>query len=403
MRILIVNDYGALVGGAEHMALTLRDGLRQRGHEVRIFTSSAEANKGSFADHECFGTTSSLRTLLQTANPFAYRRLRQVLAAFHPDVVHVKVFLTQLSPLILPLLREVPSIYHAEWHRPICPLGTKMLPNGSACQVSWGALCYQSGCLPLRDWLPLMLQMRLWQRWQDAFDLVVANSHPTKHYLEASDLRVDEVVWNGVPAPPLRASPGSPPTVVFAGRLVPEKGVDVLLHAFSHIASHVPAARLLIAGDGPEAERLKQLIATLEISDAVSMLGYVSREEMERRFASAWVQVVPSRWAEPFGIVAAEAMMRGTAVVASRSGGLADIVRENKTGFLTPPGDAERLASALLRLLQDRALAERLGRAGRETAQAQFSEAAYVEQFVRLYERLQQRHAKHAAYSQQGQ
>ncbi len=389
MKVLLVNDHAAPVGGAEIMTLMLRDGLRERGHDARLFASSARPGGilGS-ADYECFGTTSRFRALLQTANPWAYWRLRRVLEAFEPDVVHVKLFLTQLSPLILPLLRDVPSLYHVVWYRPICPLGTKMLPDGTACRVRAGPACYRNHCLPLHDWAPLMLQMRLWRRWRSAFDLIVANSDAIRLRLQADGIDAHAVVWGGSPSRSPRGPLVGPPTVAFAGRLVREKGVDVLLRAFAAVAAALPEARLLLAGDGPERERLRALIADLGLSSRVSMLGYLPRAELERQFDAAWVQVVPSRWAEPFGIVATDAMMRGTAVVASRSGGLAESVRDGETGLLVPPDDVDALAAALLRPLRDRALAERMGSAGREVALAGFGEGTFVENFLRLYRTL---------------
>jgi glycosyltransferase involved in cell wall biosynthesis len=304
------------------------------------------------------------------------------------------MFLTQLSPLIMPLLKEVPSLYHVVWYRPICPLGTKMLPDGTACQRPAGAVCYRNHCLPLRDWLPLMLQMRLWRHWRHVFNLIVANSEAIKRRLVAEDIEPVEVVWNGVPIQPQRPPLTSPPTVAFAGRLVREKGVDVLLQAFAKVVTQIPEARLLLAGEGPEQEHLNRLLADLGLSSSVSTLGHLPRPELEQHFAAAWVQAVPSRWAEPFGIVAAEAMMRGTAVVASSSGGLVDIVRDGETGFRIPPDDASALAEALLRLVRDRELAEQMGRAGREVALAHFSEATFVDRFVELYQTLCQSSVK---------
>jgi glycosyltransferase involved in cell wall biosynthesis len=389
MRILLVNDFATPVGGAELLILSLRDGLRRRGHDARLFASSAGRESGeSFADYECFGTTSPFRTLLQTANPWAMRRLRKVLAEFQPDVVHVKLFLTQLSPLILPLLRKVPSLYHVAWYRPICPLGTKMLPDGEHCQTPPGLVCYRNQCLPPRDWAPLMFQMSLWRRWRNAFNLIVANSYAVRDRLIAEGIEPVEVVWNGVPIQPWRPPLSSPPMVAFAGRLVLEKGADVLLRAFARIVERLPEAQLLLAGDGPERDHLQKMIAELRISSNVNMLGHLTRQQLERYLAPAWVQAVPSRWAEPFGIVATEALMRGTAVVVTNTGGLREILQDGSAGVLVPPGDADALAEALHRLLKDRQLAERMGRAGRAVAQAKFSEAVYVDRFARLYERL---------------
>ena len=134
MRILIVNDYGVLSGGAERVSLALRDGLRRRGHEAKLFASTARPLPlESHADFACFGSESPLRRVLQTANPLAPPALRHALRAFRPDVVHVRMFLTQLSPLILPLLRDVTSIFPAGNYQTICPLNTKVLPDGTAC------------------------------------------------------------------------------------------------------------------------------------------------------------------------------------------------------------------------------------------------------------------------------
>ena len=389
MKVLLVNDYATPTGGAEIEILSLRDGLRQLGHDARLFSSSAQPGTGSnLADYKCFGTTSRFRTLLQAANPWAYNQLRRALAEFQPDVVHVKMFLTQLSPLILPLLRDVPALYNIAWYRPICPLGTKMLPDGTICQVSAGPVCYHKQCLPLRDWLPLMLQMKLWRRWRSAFNLFVTNSEAVKRRLITEDIKPVEVIWNGVPIRPSRPFLSSPPTVAFAGRLVREKGVDVLVHAFSKVVSQLPEARLILAGEGPEYGYLQKMIANLGLSSSVAMLGHLPHQGMEQQFSKAWVQAVPSRWEEPFGGVSIEAMMRGTAVVASGSGGLAEIVQDGKSGFLVQPGDTEALAKALLLLLKNRELAEQMGRTGHEIAIARFNEASYVGKYVRLYQTL---------------
>lgn len=391
MKVLLIHDYATPIGGAELMMLALREALRQRGHDARLFATSAGTQEtSSLADYACFGTTSRYRTLLQSANPLAFWKLRQVLHDFQPDVVHVRIFLTQLSPLILPLLRPFPSLYHLAWYRPICPLGTKLLPSGKSCRDPFGIACYRHRCLSVWDWLPLMLQMKLWQHWRDVFDLIVANSDAVKQQLMAAGIDPIEVVWNGVPVRPARPVLTSVPTVAFAGRLVAEKGVDILLAAFARVVQHIPDAQLLIAGEGEERDRILDLIQTFNLDQNVTLLGQVSRLELEQHFAGAWVQVVPSRWAEPFGIVAAEAMMRGTSVIASRAGGLAEIVQPGRTGFLVPPSEVEPLTEALLRVLQNQELAEQMGQAGREIALSRFSEAAFVDRFVELYHQLLQ-------------
>ncbi|WNZ24409.1 glycosyltransferase family 4 protein [Leptolyngbya sp. NK1-12] len=392
MRILLLHDYGTATGGAELQMLSLRRGLRERGHEVRLLTSRAQmvANSPLLADYDCFGTTGKLQVLSQTINPSAYWVLRQALEEFQPDVVHVRMFMWQLSPLILPLLKTIPCLYQTAVYKAICPLGTKVLPDGQACSFTAGPACLQMGCLTPQSWLPLMLQRHLWQRWKSVFDLVVALSYGMKAKLEAEGIQPIEVVHNGVPERSIRPALSDPPTVVFAGRLVPEKGVEVLLRAFAQ--AHVPQAQLLIAGQGSEAAALQTLAAELGIADCVTWLGHLPVAEMERRFETAWVQVVPSLWEEPFGNVSTEAMMRGTAVIASAVGGQPEIVDAGVTGFLVPPGDIAALSNALRQLLLNRDLAEQMGQAGRQRALTHFSETQRTERFIEIYQRLRSRY-----------
>jgi glycosyltransferase involved in cell wall biosynthesis len=103
-----------------------------------------------------------------------------------------------------------------------------------------------------------------------------------------------------------------------------------------------------------------------------------------------WVQVAPSRWEEPFGLVAIEAQMRGTAVIASRSGGFCETVDDGHSGMLVAPGDAGALSLALLQLLAQRDRAEAMGRAGRERALRLFQESATLDRLLGLYDKVLQ-------------
>lgn len=396
MKILLLHDYGTATGGAELQMLSLRQGLMERGHEVRLFASRVSPVEGypQLADDTCFGTTSKAQVLTQTANPSAYWQLRRVLREFRPDVVHIRMFLWQLSPLILPLLNPFPCVYQTAVYKAICPAGTNLLPDGRRCEFSPGRVCLSSGCLTPQSWAMLMVQYQLWQRWRSAIDQIVALSYAMKGELEQAGLCPVEVIHNGVPVRSPRPALSDPPTVVYAGRLVPEKGIDVLLRAFAIAQAQVPNAQLWLAGQGGAEGDLRQLAQALSISEQVTWLGHRSRSELEALFDQAWVQVVPSLWAEPFGNVTTEAMMRGTAVIASAMGAQPEIVKAGQTGFLVPPGDVNSLAGELVKLLQNRDLAESMGQAGRDRALTHFSEEQRTEQFLALYRRLQAHYAK---------
>lgn len=387
MRILLVHDYGTLNGGAEIMAVNLREALRARGHQALLFTSSAQPLPlPVVADETCYGTTGALRRVLKAVNPHAALRLRRVLRAFRPDLVFVKMFLSQLSPLILPALRGVPSVLSIVNYNLVCPLNTKTLPDGARCGSPAGRACHANGCLP---WLGVArdrVQRSLTDL--DVFDRIVANSRWVMERLRAEGVRVDGYVHNGIPVTEPRPVIGAAPVVAYAGRLMHKKGVDVLLEAMVLLAGRVPGVRLLVAGDGPERARLEDQARRTGIASAVAFLGHLDPAALHRALAPAWVQAVPSRWEEPFGLVAAEAMMRGTAVVASDAGGLTEQVQEGETGYLVPSADAAALAVTLERVLSDRDLAERLGARGRDYALANFAFEVYTDRMIRVFEQV---------------
>ena len=387
MRVLLLHDYGTLSGGAEVMIVALRDALRGRGHEAILFTSTARPLPLPLvSDEQCFGTVSPLRRVLQAANPHAAARLRTVLRDFRPDVVHVKMFLTQLSPLVLPLLRPFPSLLHVINYNLVCPINTKTLPDGTPCRQRAGVACHAAGCMSWPGVARALVQRRL--TTLDVFDRVVANSDWVARRLRAEGIAVDESIPNGVAMRPQRPPLGATPSVGFSGRLVRKKGVDVLLRAMALLRERVPGVRLVVVGDGPERIALEELAAGLGMREAVDFLGHLTQDAMERALAGVWAQAVPSRWEEPFGLVAAEAMMRGTAVAASASGGLTEQVAQGETGFLAPPGDAPALAAALERIVRDRDFAERLGAAARTRAVAELTFDRHVDRIVDLYRAL---------------
>ena len=389
MKILLINDYGVPAGGAECIVLSLRDELRRRGHDARLFASTAAvAGLPNLADATCHGTTGPLRTPLQCANPWAERALERILADFRPDVVHVNLYLTQLSPLILRALRGTPSVYYAQWYRAVCPLGSRRRPDGQSCQAAVGTACLRSGCLSARAWPLLMLQARLDRAWGSAYRRVTAISQAVAESLDtygAPHLRGATVVSPGTAVVEPRQDFAALPGIVAAGRLVPEKGFDVLLRAFRHVATQIPKAKLSIVGGGPEAAPLGRLAATLGVAEKVSFAGHLSHADTLTRMRGAWVTCVPSVWAEPFGMAAAEAQMQGVPVVASRTGGLAEIVRDGITGRLVEPGDVDGLAAALVGILADREKVAAMGRAAHADARERFDLPGFAARFEAIY------------------
>src|SRR5204863_5037999 len=168
-----------------------------------------------------------------------------------------------------------------------------------------------------------------------------------------------QVIPSGVDLPAEVGEEASPPEVLYAGRLSPEKGVLELVEA-------AVGMKLVVAGDGPLRARVP------------GALGFLRHEELQRLYSRAAVLACPSR-REGFGVACLEAMAHGRPVVATGVGGLLDLVVDGETGLVVPPRDPVALRDALERLLADVELRSRLGAAARERARTRFSWAAVTD------------------------
>jgi glycosyltransferase involved in cell wall biosynthesis len=165
--------------------------------------------------------------------------------------------------------------------------------------------------------------------------------------------------------------------ITFIGNLVKQKGVDVLLEAFKD----VPDAKLVIVGDGKEGPALKKLAKDQE---DVYFVGY--REDLASVFEKTRLLVLPSR-SEGFGLVLLEAMKAGVPVVASRVGGIAEVVEDSRNGILVEPENPKQLADAITMVLEDEELRENLIRNGHETSE-KFSWRSMSSAIDKIYEEL---------------
>jgi glycosyltransferase involved in cell wall biosynthesis len=201
-------------------------------------------------------------------------------------------------------------------------------------------------------------------------------------------------VPSGVPTERLRAS--APPraearaclgldqsafVVMGLGRLIRIKGFDLAVRALPRVSGAIPAARLLLVGDGPERPALEGLAASLGVADRLRMTGETS--DVAAHLAAADAVVVPSR-NEGMGRVLVEAMALGRPVVATAVGGIPAVIADAECGRLIAPDDPEALADALVELGRDAGLREKLGEAGRQRAEA-FSTAVADEKLLSLY------------------
>ncbi len=196
-----------------------------------------------------------------------------------------------------------------------------------------------------------------------------------------------------------RREAGQPFELLFVGRLVERKGLRYLLDAIAQLRDRHDVV-LRVVGDGPWRPRLEARAATLALQDRVRFEGFVSKDELARRFAACDAFVLPAVVdakgdTEGLGVVLIEALSYKKPVVATSVGGIVDIVRDGETGLLIPPEDAEALARAIATYIEEPERARVLAERGREHVGVQFSWQAIVTRLASLYRELAAQRALH--------
>jgi glycosyltransferase involved in cell wall biosynthesis len=180
--------------------------------------------------------------------------------------------------------------------------------------------------------------------------------------------------------------------LLFVGRLIERKGAEYAIRAVARLRQQGRAVRLTILGDGPERTRLVALIDELGVRDAVDLAGALPHDAVAAHCRSATLLLMPAvtDWKgeqEGFGMVLVEAMASGLPIVATRSGGIPDVVTDGVTGLLVPERDSTALAAAAARLLDDPGLAAKMADAARGDLEARFSPKGLAEGFDAVYRR----------------
>jgi phosphatidylinositol alpha-mannosyltransferase len=325
----------------------LYEGLRARGHDVRIISASHGLQRRSEGDVIRIGkgfsvpANGSIGTLTIS---FRYRsQIRAVLEAERFDLLH---FHEPFVPLLsLVTLRESRSVNVATFHA-------------------------YAGFAPGYQLIGRALRPVAANRLHGRIAVSAAARHFADRYLPGDY----KVIPNGVDlrlfahAVPVARWQDGRPNILFLGRLEPRKGLLHLLKAFRLVRKAGSDCRLLVAGAGPLEREARRYVMTRRLQ-GVEFLGRVSDQEKVQLFRTADVFVAPATGRESFGIVLLEAMASGTAIVCSDIHGYKGVVHRDEQALLVPPGDHRAIAEAILRLVADPALRERLGASGLERAQ----------------------------------
>jgi glycosyltransferase involved in cell wall biosynthesis len=375
VRILYGHNFYQQPGGEDRCYHDEVQLLRDHGHEVITYTQHNRSVPRIGRLRLAGGTIWSRR---------AYREVRALVARHRPQVA----YFANTFPLISP------SAYYAARHgqaavvqvlhnfRLACPRAD-LLRDGRPCELCVGRLapwpairhaCYRESRAATAVTAGMLAVHRWLETWSACVDLFCALTPFARGLFLRAGLDRDQlVVKPNFVATDLGMAPGSPNRVLFVGRLAPEKGVSTLLDAWARVPGDV---ELHVAGDGPLATEVRRAAGD---DRRIRWHGLLSHDQVLTLMGSAAILVMPSLCYEAFGLPIIEAYSRGTPVVASRHGSMAELVDEGSTGWLSRPGDADRLATTLARVLSDpSALARARERARRKFERCYGADRGYA-------------------------
>lgn len=381
MRVLQVHNRYRIRGGEDAVVETTIGLLERRGQTARLFDKHSDKAAAGFLQR--------VRAVFSGIYSTAARgEMERILAEFSPDVVHIHNLYPLLSPSVLVACRRagVPVVMTCHNYRLVCPIAVHFV-NGKICERCAGGREYwcflqncrnnrlESAAYALRGQVTRTLGL-----FRNNVTLFLAISNFLKCRLIEAGLPEEHimVVPNMIRVPESGADASQGSYAAFAGRASEEKGIPVLLAA----SRRLPEIRVQIAGHGPMLESLRRVAPA-----NVMFPGMMSPEGLAVFYRGARFLVVPSVWHETFGLVAIEAMSYGIPVIASRIGGLQELVTDGRSGFLFEPGNPEDLADKMRTLWDDPALCGRMGQAAREEVTQRFREDVYYANLMTAYER----------------
>ncbi len=390
MKVLqLYNQYRSKFGGEDVVVESTRAIIEKNGGEALLFQRSSRG-----MDESLSGKFRAFANGFYS--PSSRRDLDAVLREERPHVVHAHNLYPMLSPSVLLACRErrIPVVLSLHNYSLSCP---------TSAHLSSGKTCDR--CLNGREYFCVLKNCRKNIFESTAYALRSASARKfgffrnyVDRYIALSQFARERLVNNGFEAARIRVLPNMvsipheacDPSrggyVAFAGRMVEEKGVETLLDA----ARALPEVPFRLAGDGPRYDSLRARAATLS---NVSFVGRLSQGETTNFYRGARMLVIPSIWYEMCPLVISEAMSHGLPVVASRLGGMTELVDEDVTGVFFEAGNAGDLERCISALWRDRAACVRLGEAGRAKAAQEYGEAAYGDRLIALYEEVIRRGA----------
>ncbi|MFQ5706569.1 MAG: glycosyltransferase family 4 protein [bacterium] len=409
MKILMIDKYYFIKGGAERYYFELKDVLEAKGHQVIPFSMQHENNFESV--YEPFFVNKVEYALDSFAEKFlslpritgrmlysfhAKKRLEQLILREQPDIAHLHMIDHQLSPSILHTLKKfnIPVIQTIHQYKLVCP--NYRLYNPKTNEICEKCLdghfyhpvvekCHKASALAGSLIAFESYLHRLTRIYEDNIDIFHTPSHFMGEKLRAGGVGDGKVrhLFYTLKLDNYKPNFEFENYVVYLGRLAQEKGVLTLLKAMQQVKD----TELVIIGDGPERKRLQDYALRQDLQH-VQFVGSKGGEELRRLVQNCKFLIVPSEWYDNSPLVIYEAFAYGKPVIGSQLGGIPELIDDGKNGLIFQAGNVDELAEKISALASDSDLISAFGRQARSKAEGVFDPEYHYRQIHQWYTEL---------------
>ncbi len=402
MKILQINKYFRLVGGAERYFLEVSRLLRRHGHEVAFFSMADRRNDSSvwnkyFVSNVSFENKSlsaRLRYAARTLYSFeAKEKIIRLIDNFRPNIVHIHDLSYFISPSILPVIKKrgIPVVQTVPNYHLISP-NANLFHDGKICEITKKRSYYKAifhKCVP--DSLSSSF-LHVTAKYMHDFLRLYNN---VDNFITPSNFLRNKLIDYGIPKEKILKLPyfndcllykpkykvGN--YILYFGRLSEEKGLDVLIQAMHKL----PNILLKIAGSGLDYYPLRNFVDSLNIEN-VEFVGFQDREKLRLLIANSRFTIFPSVWYEVFGQSIIESYASRRPVIASRIGAIPEIVINGFNGLLFEPGNIDDCSDKINMLWGSISKCKEMGKNARELVEKSYSPISHYKELMQIYKNI---------------
>ncbi|MDH3645588.1 MAG: glycosyltransferase family 4 protein [Gammaproteobacteria bacterium] len=402
MNILSINKFYYRKGGSETVFFGEKELLERNGHRVIPFSMHDPRNEESDyaryfvrgVDYETTRVWDKLSAAGKIVFSFEARRnISKLLGDHKVDIAHFHIFQHQISPSVFEPLRKrgIPIVLTLHDLKPVCPTYL-MYTRGEVCEKCMGGKFYH--CM-LRKCTMGSTAKSLVNVVEMYFHYAMRYYQNVDRYVAVSRFYRDKMIEAGFPGEQIEYIPNFIDSELFQysevnrgyalyfGRLSEEKGLITLLEA----AEQCPEVPIVIAGAGPDEDKLKQHAAEKKLAN-VEFVGFQTGDKLRALLAECSFTVLPSVWYENCPMSVLESLAVGKPVAAARSGGIPELVEDGVDGFCFKPRDAGQLAQIMTELFNNNELREKMGPSARAKIERRFSPKIHTERLQSVYDDL---------------